>query len=66
MILLPAAEVGYMPQGTGTVVRIQSIDSLSGEGWQDLGPAQTNMGSWIYELDTLRGETNRFYRAIEE
>ncbi len=66
MIILPAAEVGYLPKATGTVVRIQSIDSLSGDGWQDLGPAQTNTGSWVYELDSLQGTTNRFYRAVEE
>ncbi len=65
MVILPAAEVGYLPQGTGTVVRIQSTDALGG-GWQDLGPAQTNTGSMVYGLDSLRGTTNRFYRAIEE
>ncbi len=66
MVILPAAEVGYMPKGTGTLVRIQSLDSINGGGWQDLGPAQTNTGSWVYKLDSLQGTTNRFYRAVEE
>ena len=66
LIILPAAEIGYLPQATGTVVRIQSIDTLGGGGWQDVGNAQTNNGSMVYQLDTMRGSTNRFYRAVEE
>lgn len=66
MILMDAVEVGYLPQVTGSVVRIQSIDTLSGGGWQDLGSAQTNAGGWVFEFDSLLGTTNRFYRAIEE
>ena len=66
MVILTAAEVGYMPKGTGTVVQIQSIDSLAGDGWQNLGAAHTNAAGWVYELDSLRVNTNRFYRAIEE
>jgi hypothetical protein len=66
MVILPAAEVGYLPQGTNTTVQFQAIDTLGGEGWQDIGSAYTNATSWVFELDSTRGTTNRFYRAIEE
>jgi hypothetical protein len=66
MIILPAAELGYMPKATGTTVNIQMIDNLTDGSWTNLGPAQISDGNWIYELDSQRGTTNRFYRAIEE
>ncbi len=66
LIIVPAVEVGYMPQATGTVVRFQSIDALNGTEWKDVGAAQTNSGGWVFELDSTRGTTNKFYRAIEE
>ncbi|RKX42121.1 MAG: hypothetical protein DRP64_10355, partial [Verrucomicrobia bacterium] len=66
LILLPAAEIGYMPKGTGTTVNIQMTSDLSDGVWTNVGPAQESTGNWIYELDSMRGTTNRFYRAIEE
>lgn len=66
LILLPAAEIGYMPKGTGTLVSIQMASDLTDGVWTNVGEAQESTGNWIYELDSLRGTTNRFYRAIEE
>ncbi len=66
LVLLPAAELGYLVKGTNTTVQFQSIDSLKAGGWSDLGPAQTNANGWVYQLDSMRGTTNRFFRAIED
>jgi hypothetical protein len=67
MVILPAAEIGYMPKGTNTLVQFQILDDLVAGSWADLGPVQTNAGpGWLYQLDSYRGTTNRFYRAIEE
>ena len=66
MVILPAAEVGYLPQGTNTTIQFQANDALGGEGWQNIGPVQTNAGDWLFHLESVRGTTNRFYRAIEE
>jgi hypothetical protein len=68
MVLLPAAELGYLPKGSNSMVQFQSIDSLTDGTWTSIGPAQTNNGgSWLYQLESYRGATtNRFYRAIEE
>jgi len=66
MVILSAVEVGYLPQATGTTVRIQSLDSLSGMDWLDIAPARTNDGGWVFEFDSTRGTSNRFYRAVEE
>ena len=66
MLIMDAVEVGYLPKATGTVVQFKVNDTLTGEGWQDLGPAQTNTGNWVFQLDSLRGsESNIFYRATE-
>jgi len=66
MLLLPATEVGYLPTGTNALVQFQVIDSLNGGTWMDLGSAQTNAEGWVYQLDSVRGTTNRFYRATED
>lgn len=66
MIILPATEVGYLPKGTNTIVQFEVIDSLTDGSWSSVGPAQTNKGSWVYQLESLRGSTNRFFRATEE
>jgi hypothetical protein len=67
LIMLPAVELAYLPQSTGTVVRFQGISSLSEGSWADVGQSQTNDGSWIYQFDTPRTNgSSHFYRAIEE
>ena len=66
MLIMDAVEVGYLPQATGTVVQIQKIDSLTSGEWQSVGPAQTNTGAWVFQLDSTRGSSSSFYRAIEE
>jgi len=66
MLIMDAVEVGYLPKATGTVVQFKVNDTLTGGGWQDLGPAQTNTGAWVFQLDSLRGsDSNTFYRATE-
>jgi hypothetical protein len=66
MVILPATELGYMPKGTGTTVNIQMASDLTDGEWTNVGEAQESDGNWIYQLDSQRGTTNRFYRAIEE
>lgn len=66
LILLSAAEIGYLPKGTGTTVNIQMVSDLTDGVWTNIGEDQVSTGNWIYELDSMRGTTNRFYRAIEE
>ena len=66
LMLLPAAEVAYMPKGTGTVVSLQMASDLTDGVWTNLGDPEVSTGNWIYQLDSMRGTTNRFYRAIEE
>jgi hypothetical protein len=66
MLILSAVEVGYLPQTNGTSVRFQSIGSLTGGSWTNMGSAQPSTGDWLYQLDSVRGKTNQFYRAIEE
>lgn len=66
LIMLPAAEIGYMPKGTGTTVNIQMASDLSDGVWTNVGEAQQSTGNWIYQLDSMQGTTNRFYRATEE
>ncbi len=66
MVILAAAELGYLPKGTNTMVQFETIDSLTDGSWTSIGPAQTNEGGWLYQLNTLRGTTNRFFRATEE
>ncbi len=66
LIMLPAAEIGYMPKGTGTTVNIQMASDLTDGSWTNIGEAHESTGDWIYELDSMRGTTNRFYRAIED
>jgi nitrate/TMAO reductase-like tetraheme cytochrome c subunit len=66
LIMLPAAEIGYMPKGTGTLVSIQMASDLTDGVWTNVGDAQMSNGNWVYQLDSMRGTTNRFYRAIEE
>jgi hypothetical protein len=66
LVMLPAAELAYLPKGTNTVVHFEMIDSLTAGSWSTIGEAQTNDGNWVYQLDSMRGTTNRFYRATED
>ncbi|MBT8041551.1 MAG: thrombospondin type 3 repeat-containing protein, partial [Pontiella sp.] len=67
MVILNAAEIGYLPKGTNTMVTFQAVDSLSEGSWFDVGSAHTNAGDWVYQFDSMRTNGNsRFYRAIEE
>ncbi|MDF7798470.1 hypothetical protein P4C99_03300 [Pontiellaceae bacterium B1224] len=67
LVLLPAAELAYLPKGTGTVVRFQSIDSLTEGSWTNIGPEQISAGSWVFQLENTRTNgMNRFFRATED
>lgn len=66
LVMLPAAELAYLPKGTNAVVHFQKIDSLIDGSWSNVGPAQTNVVGWAYQLDSMRGTTNQFYRATED
>lgn len=66
LVLIQAAELAYLPKSSNTTVQFQVIDSLTDGSWSSIGSAQTNSGNWVYQLESMRGTTNRFFRAIEE
>lgn len=67
LVMLPAAELAYLPKGTGTVVRFQSMDSLTGGTWTNIGPEQVSGGNWVFQLENTRTNgMNRFFRATED
>ena len=67
LIMLPAAELAYLPKGTGTVVRFQSLDSLTDGTWTNIGPEQVSEGNWVFQLENTRTNgVNRFFRATED
>ncbi len=65
MTIANAVEMGYLPAGTGTVVRFQAIDTLQGGGWTNVGPTNISTGNWMYHLESIRDLDNRFFRAVE-
>ena len=67
LVLIPAAELAYLPKGTNSTVHFQSIDSLTDGTWTNIGPEQTSSGDWLFQLESMRTNgNNRFFRAIEE
>jgi len=67
LVMLPAAELAYLPKGTNSTVHFQAIDSLTDGVWSNIGPAQVSGGNWLYQLESMRTNgTQRFFRAIEE
>lgn len=67
LMMLQAAELAYLPKGTGTVVRFQSMDSLTDGSWTNIGPEQTSDGNWVFQLENIRTNgVNRFFRATED
>jgi hypothetical protein len=65
MTIANAVEMGYLPAGTGTMVRFQAIDTLEGGGWTNVGPTNISTGNWMYHLESIRDLDNRFFRAVE-
>jgi hypothetical protein len=67
LVMLQAAELAYLPKGSNTVVQFQSINSLTDGTWTSIGPAQTNTGDWVFQLESMRTNgVNRFFRATED
>lgn len=67
LVLIPAAELAYLPKGTNSTVHFQSIDSLTDGTWTNIGPEQISSGDWLFQLESMRTNgNNRFFRAIEE
>ena len=66
MTIANAVEMGYLPAGTGTVVRFQAIDTLQGGGWTNVGPTNISTGNWMHHLESIRDLDNRFFRAVEK
>jgi hypothetical protein len=67
LVMIPATELAYLPKGSNTVVQFQAIENLAEGAWNSIGPAQTNDGNWVFQLESMRTNGNaRFFRAIED
>ena len=65
--ILPAFELGYVPQTMGVTQQFQSVSSLGTPvGWTNMGPAFVSSNAWFYYLISPRDADHRFFRVIQK
>jgi hypothetical protein len=64
--MLPAMELGYVPEAMGVTQMWQSVDMLgTGAGWTDVGMPFVSGPGMAYQLISLRDSTQKVYRVVE-
>lgn len=62
--ILPAVELGYMPVTNGVSMHFQSIDTLAGGTWTNVGPGfVSTTNTWYYQLISPRGSKQQSFRV---
>jgi len=66
VVKLPAIELGYLPGTMGVTQQFQSVDSLGDitSTWTNIGSPFVSTNGMFYNLQSLRGASNRFFRVI--
>ena len=62
--IVPAVELMYLPSTTGVTQRFQVLDSLVSGSWTNVGPTFVSSNAWYYQLWSIRGTTQSFFRVI--
>lgn len=62
---LPAIELVYLPDAMGVTQRFEVIDVIDGDGWTNVGPSFISSNAYQYQLITLRGSTQQYYRVVK-
>ncbi|MEI7437217.1 MAG: multiheme c-type cytochrome [bacterium] len=66
--ILPAVELGYVPQTIGTRQQFQSINKLGTTPplvWTNMGSSFISSNAWFYQLMSTRDVTQRYFRVIQ-
>lgn len=62
--MLPALELGYMPDMVGVTQKWQSVNLLGSGGWTDVGSPFVSSASMAYQLISLRDSTQKYFRVV--
>lgn len=65
MQMLPAVELGYMPEMTGKTQVFQYVSAIDPDkGWTNAGPAFISSNAVQYQLISLRDATQKYFRVV--
>ena len=63
--MIPAIELEYLPETVGVTQRFQAISAMADSTWTNIGPSFISSNSFSYQLMSLRGPTQMYFRVIK-
>lgn len=65
VMMIPAIELEYLPMTFGVTQRFEYIDAMGDNGWTNIGPNFVSSNSFNYQLISLRGSTQKYFRVTK-